>query len=165
MKTPFFMMAGMLMVMLSWGQTKEAFDKGDMGTSSSSIKGLLDPSRFSVSHSMSFGMSSGTGSSSLQSQSFYSTMMQYKFAAPLTLNLNFSMPIHSSYSPHQNLTSGNLQSFDYFRNMPFDVSLSWKPSERFQLNFAIVNYPAYSPYGYRGYEYGYMPWRTPFIDR
>jgi hypothetical protein len=161
MRTVLIIAEILLAATIGFGQTQESYDQGD--GSSKSIKGLLDPSRFTVSHSMSFGMASGGGASSLQSQSFYSTMMQYKFTAPVTLNLNFAMPIHSSYSQYQNLTSQNLQSFGYFRNMPFDVSLSWKPSERFQFNLSIVNFPdSYgNGYGYGMYDYGFMPWRSP----
>jgi hypothetical protein len=160
MRTVIFVSGILLAATIGFGQTKDAYDQGD--GSSKSIKGLLDPSRLTVSHSMSFGMASGGGSSSMQSQSFYSTMMQYKLTAPVTLNLNFAMPIHSSYSRYQNLTSQNLQSFDYFRTMPFDVSLSWKPSERFQFNLSIVNYPDNygNGYGYGMYDYGFMPWRS-----
>jgi hypothetical protein len=129
---------------LTFAQTKDAFDNGNDTTSG---KGMLDPSRISVSHSMSFGAMSGGGYSSLQSQSFYSTMMQYKFTAPLTLNLNFGLPIYSTFSPYQNLTSQNIQSLDYFKSVPFDVSLCWKPSDKFQFNFSIVNYPAYGAFG------------------
>ena len=48
--------------------------------------------------------------------------------------------------------------------MPFDVSLSWKPSEKFQFNLSIVNYPdSYgNGYGYGMYDYGFMPWRSSF---
>jgi hypothetical protein len=143
----------MLSISLVSAQTKADYDVGSDSTKS---KGLLDPSRLSVSHSMSFGALSGGGSSSIQSQSFYSTMFQYKFAAPVTINLNFSLPIHSTMSPYQNLTSQNMQSLNYFKSIPFDVSLSWKPSDRFQFNFSVVNYPAYSGYGM--YDAGFMPW-------
>ena len=119
--------------------------------------GLTEPSPLSVHHSLSFGMSSGGGSSSLQSQSFYSTMLQYRFSAPVTLNLNFSLPLYSSYSPYQNLSTKNMQSLDYFKSVPFDVSLNWKPSDRFQFNFAVVNYPTYG-YGYGMNNFSAMPW-------
>jgi hypothetical protein len=162
MKTSLFSLFILLSVSLIEGQTKNAYDQSD--NSSKAVKGLLDPSRFTVSHSMSFGMASGGGSPGLQSQSFYSTMMQYKFTAPVTLNLNFALPIYSTYSQYQNLSSSNLQSFDYYKNMPFDVSLSWKPSERFQFNLSVVNYGnnyGYgNGYGYGMYDYGFMPWRS-----
>jgi hypothetical protein len=163
MRTVIIVSGILLAATLGFGQTQDAYDQGE--GSSKSIKGLLDPSRLTVSHSMSFGMASGGGSSSLQSQSFYSTMMQYKFTAPVTLNLNFAMPIHSSYSQYQNLSSQNLQSFDYFRNMPFDVSLSWKPSEKFQFNISIVKYPENygDGYGYGMYDYRFMPWRSSSV--
>jgi hypothetical protein len=134
--------------------------KADYGSSSggdsSKVFGLFDRSRLSVSHSMSFGMLSGGGSSSIQSQSFYSTMLQYRFAAPVTLNLNFGLPIHSTFSPYQNLTGENMQSLNYFKNIPFDVSLTWQPSERFFFNFSIVNYPSYYGYGYDMFDVGPM---------
>jgi hypothetical protein len=152
-RTASFLIVVTLLFSPLFSQTKA--DYGDSGDSSKT-SGIVDPSRLSVSHSMSFGMMSGGGSSSLQSQSFYSTMMQYRFAAPLTLNLNFSLPIHSTFSPYQNLTSHNMQSLDYFKNIPFDVSLSWKPSERFFLNISVVNYPAYYGYGYDMFDYGMM---------
>ena len=160
MKTMIIVASILAAAAIGFGQTQDAYDQGE--GSIKGIRGLLDPSRFSVSHSMSFGMVSGGGSSSLQSQSFYSTMMQYKFTAPVTLNLNFAMPIHSSFSQYQNLSSQNLQSFEYFRNMPFDVSLSWKPSEKFQFNLSIVNYPDSYGNGYGMYDYGFMPWRSSF---
>jgi hypothetical protein len=150
MRTVIIVSGILLAATLGFGQTQDAYDQGE--GSSKSIKGLLDPSRLTVSHSMS-------------SQSFYSTMMQYKFTAPVTLNLNFAMPIHSSYSQYQNLSSQNLQSFDYFRNMPFDVSLSWKPSEKFQFNISIVKYPENygDGYGYGMYDYRFMPWRSSSV--
>jgi hypothetical protein len=157
MKAVLFSATLALCVSLVAGQTKA--DYGTRSTSDSSKSpGLFDPSRLTVSHSMSFGMVSGV-SSSIQSQSFYSTLLQYRFAAPVTLNLNFSLPIHSTFSPYQNLTTQNVQSLNYFKNIPFDVSLSWKPSERFLFNLSIINYPAYSGYygpGYDMFDHGLM---------
>ena len=153
MKNSLFMVTLLCAVSLVSAQSKAAYD---VSSDSAKGKGLIDPSRLSVSHSMSFGMLGGGGASSLQSQSFYSTMLQYRFTAPVTLNLNFSLPIHSSFSPYQNLTAQNMQSLNYFKNIPFDVSLSWKPSDKFQFNFSVVNYPSY--YGYGMSDYGLMPW-------
>lgn len=138
----------------AFGQSKDDYSISENGSGS---KGLIDPSRFSVSHSMSLGMMSGGGSSSLQSQSFYSTMMQYRFTAPVTLNLNFSLPIYSTTSQYQNLSQSNLQSLNYFKNMPFDVSLAWKPTSSLQFNFSIVNAPGYY-YGHGMYGDPFMPW-------
>jgi hypothetical protein len=122
-----------------FAQTQDAYEKS--GDSTATGKGLLDPSRLTVSHAMSFGMMSGAGTvplSNMQSSSFYSTMMQYKFTAPVTLNLNFALPIHSSFSKSMNMSSDNMQSMEYFKNMPFDVSLRWQPSERFHFVFSVI---------------------------
>jgi hypothetical protein len=155
MKPAFFFAVGALLCTTGMGQTEADYGSSGKSDSSSKILGVIDPSRLSVAHSMSFGAMSGSGSSSIQSQSFYSTLLQYRFAAPLTLNLNFSLPIHSTFSPRQNLTAQNMQSLDYFKNVPFDVSLSWKPSEQFRFNLSIVNYPAYYGCGYGLFEPGY----------
>jgi hypothetical protein len=125
---------------VAYSQTQEAYDQKDEAKS-----GILDPSRLKIAHSMSFGMASGTSMSGLQSQSLYSTMMQYQFAAPVTLNLNFDLPVYSSFNSSQNMTGENMQSLDYFRNMPFDVSMIWQPSDRFQMRFSLVKYS--EPYG------------------
>lgn len=126
-------------------QTKDAYE-----TDNDSKKGLLDPSHFSMHNSISLGMAS-SGSSGLKSQSLYSTMLQYKFNAPVTVNLNFGLPIHSTFSSAQNFNVDNLQSMEYFKNMPLSASFSWQPTEKmlFQFNFERNTYN--NPY--YGYPY------------
>jgi len=119
-------------------QDKDAYQAE--GESAGARTSLLDPSRFSINHSLSFGAMSGSGFNSLQSQSLYSTMMQYRFAAPVTLNLNFGLPIHSTFSQSQNLTGSNIQSLDYFKSIPFEMSLNWKPTGNTNLQFTIAKY-------------------------
>ncbi len=117
---------------------------GLMGTGNS-MKGLLDPSRFSVNHSVSFGMS-GSPNSDLKSQSLYTTMMQYEFSQPVTFNLNFSLPIHSTYNDAHNLTQENLNSAEYFKSIPFDASLTWQPTDNMFLQLNIVKGTGSSSY-------------------
>jgi hypothetical protein len=117
------------------GQTKDAYDQTDGKTNTA--KSLLDPSRFDIHQSMSIGASTSAGSS-LKSQSLYTTMIQYKFAQPVTVNLNFGLPIFSTYNQAQNLTTQNIQSMEYFKNMPFDATLSWKPKENLMLQLSII---------------------------
>jgi hypothetical protein len=162
MKPVLFFISLALFLVSASAQSKADYGQ-DQSSDTAKSKGLLDLSRLSVSHSMSFGAMSGGGYSSIQSQSFYSTMLQYRFAAPVTLNLNFSLPIYSTMSPYQNLTSQNMQSLNYFKNIPMDVSLSWKPSDRFQFNFSVVNYPSY--YGNGMYNGSLMPWSGPMAVR
>ncbi|HEX2957691.1 MAG TPA: hypothetical protein VHO70_12725 [Chitinispirillaceae bacterium] len=139
-------------------QTKDAYE-----TSGEKSKGgLFDPARLTVNHSLSFGMGSNSGISSLKSQSMYGTMLQYSFVAPVTLNLNFALPIHSTFNSSQNLNMNNLRSADYFNSIPFDFSMTWKPSENtnFTLSISKMNY--YDYYGNYGF-YGYNMWnRSPF---
>lgn len=130
-------------------QSEDAYSSG----TAKSGNFLFDPSRLTVNNSVSFGAMTGGGAGSLQSQSLYTTMMRYQFTKPVTLNLNFSLPIHSTFSPMQNLNQGNLQSLDYFKSVPFEMSLSWKPTENTSLHFSIVKpagngyYPGYSQWG------------------
>jgi hypothetical protein len=125
----------------TFAQSEDAYNTGS--TKSGTL--LLDPSRLTVHNSVSFGAMTGGGSGSLQSQSLYTTMMRYQFTKPVTLNLNFSLPIHSSFSPMQNLNQNNLQSLDYFKSVPFEMSLSWKPTDNTSVHFSIVK-PAMNGY-------------------
>ncbi|MBN1761320.1 MAG: hypothetical protein JW863_23555 [Chitinispirillaceae bacterium] len=141
---------------LGFSQSEDAYSSGGDEKKAGGLAGLLDPSRFSIRHSVSFGAMSSTGVNGLQSQSLYTTMMRYQFAAPVTLNLNFGLPIHSTLSSAQNLNSSNLQSLDYFKSMPFEMSLSWQPSQNTLLQLNIVKAPAGSYYfnnfGYDGFD-------------
>ena len=119
---------------LAHGQTADAYEKKDDEKGA----GLLDPSRFSMRHAAAFGMSSGSGSNGLQSQSLYMTMLQYQFSKPVTLNLNFGLPIHSTYNDAQNLTRDNIESAEYLKNMPFSASMTWQPSDNFTMRLTVA---------------------------
>lgn len=142
----------------------------DAYSTSSEQKGnsLFDPSRLSIQHSLSFGMASASGVSDLKSQSLYTTMLQYKFSAPVTINLNFSLPIHSTFSSVQNLTPNNLSSFEYFKNLPFNFSLNWQPTQNmlFHINVSRITANNYfwddHYYGYQGMRYFGFPDRDPY---
>ena len=132
-KTFIFILLG---VLYTFAQTKDAFD-GDEKKNGS----FLDPSHFTINHSISFGAASNSfGFSNIKSQSLYTTMMQYKFNAPVTLNLDFGLPIFSTFSSTQNLTTQNIQSLDYFRSIPFDFTLSWQPLENCYFQFSVSKY-------------------------
>jgi hypothetical protein len=107
--------------------------------------GVLDATRFSMHQSASFGMSSSQ-SYGVQSQSLYTTMLQYQFAKPVTLNLNFGLPIHNTFNKSQNLTTDNIQSMDYLRNMPINASLTWQPTDRFMMRVCIEKNAGYNSY-------------------
>ena len=138
---------------IGFSQSENAYSTGG---DEKKTGGLLDPSRFTIHHSLSFGAMSSGASNGLQSQSLYTTMMRYQFAAPVTLNLNFGLPIHSTLTSAQNLTSGNLQSLDYFKSMPIEMSLSWQPTQNTLLQLNIIKAPAgsyfYDNFGYDGFD-------------
>ncbi len=118
---------------------------------------LLDPSRFSINHAVSFGMSASQGQS-VASQSVYSTMMEYRFSKPLTLNLNFDMPIHSSYGSsftetgNSGISAMQQSPSEYLSSMPFDVSLTWQPRDNLFMHFSVSQ---------RNASYGYNPAGLP----
>ena len=122
-------------------QTEDAYAETDEEKSTKG--GLLDPSKFSIRHAATFGMSSSSNTSGLQSQSLYMTMLQYQFSKPVTVNLNFGLPIHSTYNEANNLTQRNLESAEYFRNMPFNASITWQPTNNFLMRLTVArdSYP------------------------
>ncbi len=138
------MAVGLLAVSLA-AQTEQAYEEDEAVESRS----LLDPSRFSIHHSLSFGMA-GSSTDNLKSQSLYTTMIQYRFAKPVTLNLNFGLPIHSTYNDARNMSWENVESLEYFKNMPFDVSLSWQPRDDMLLRLRV------SRRNFEDYYYGLM---------
>jgi hypothetical protein len=123
-------------------QTKEAYETDN---ATPSQKGFLDPSHFTINNSVSFGMTSSLRNSDLKSQSLYSTMLQYKFNAPVTVHFNVGLPIYSTISSAQNLNQSNLQSMEYFKNMPLSASIAWQPTENMSLyiNFERNTYGNY----------------------
>jgi len=142
-------------VTAAFAQSESAYDAGGSGIGSggsdnfgsasasdgtAKYNGLLDPSRVKINHAMSF-MAGGSQMSNVQSQSLYSTMVQYQFNAPVVLSLNFDMPIHSTFNQYNNLTQDNLQSMDYFRNMPIDASISWFPTQNFMMRLSVIKMP------------------------
>lgn len=132
-------------VLSALSQTQGAYGNVDNKSIS-----LLDPSRFSIHNMVSFGASAASGSS-LQSQGLYNTMMTYQFAQPVTVRLNFGLPIYSTYSTAQNLTADNISSADYFKNMPLDFSVSWKPTQNFMMNISMIRNPQPTMFGSSGF--------------
>jgi hypothetical protein len=100
--------------------------------------------------------------SPLQSQSVYNTMLTYQFSQPVTLNLNFGLPIYSTFSTAQNLTEKNITSLEYFKSMPIDVSLSWKPSNNLFFQINVVRNPQYDLFSgpYSPFYYQPFPMRV-----
>ena len=147
-----------LVVACSFAQTKDSYNSTDSGGQKG---GLIDLSRLSMRHSLNFGMGTSIGSP-LQSQSIYNTMLTYQFSQPVTLNLNFGLPIYSTFSSAQNLTEKNITSLEYFKSMPIDVSLSWKPSNNLFFQINVVRNPQYDLFSgpYSPFYYQPFPMRV-----
>lgn len=144
---------------LSTAQTQDAYTPAN-NSDSATNKGLFDRSRLSVSHSMSFGMMSTGSMPGTQSSSFYGTSLQYRFVAPVTVNLNFALPIHSTYSRYQNFSSGNMQSLEYFKNMPFDMTVAWNPMKNMQVVLSVVKTGSNGYYDSFGSPLRFSPFRA-----
>ena len=160
MKSSILFLALTLSSCAALAQSQDAYE--NKGGDSTTGKGLYDPARFSISHSMNFGMTSNAAEGpGMQSSSFYSTGLQYKFVAPVTVNLDFALPIYSSFSKYQNFSTDNMQSLEYFKNMPFDMSLSWEPTKNMHFVFSVVKAP-----GDGTYNSTFSPMRlSPFSTR
>jgi|WetSurMetagenome_2_1015567.scaffolds.fasta_scaffold00008_142 hypothetical protein len=122
---------------LALGQDEQAYKS----TGDTLKGGLLDPSRLTIHNSLSFGMATASGYS-LQSQGLYSTMLSYRISQPVTLNLNFGLPLFSSFNDAQNLNARNITSTEYFRNMPIAASLTWKASDNMFFLLSFERLPA-----------------------
>jgi hypothetical protein len=144
-----------LFAVAAFGQTEDAYATGENKKS-----GLLDPSRFTLHHSVSFGMST-SNSSSLKSQSLYTTMLQYEFSKPVTLNLDFSLPVHSTYNSAHNLSRENIESMEYLRNIPFGAHLTWEPADNLKMRLSVVRHTGAENPAY--YHTPYSPF--PLMDR
>jgi len=146
------------MISLAIGQTVDAYDENKKEEG----KTFFDPSKFSVNHMVSFGMSSSSQYSGMKSQSLYTTMMAYQFSKPVTLNLNFSLPIHSTYSSEFNLNAENIESLEYFKNMPLDAHLTWQPNENFAVQFSIIRNTGANPYYHSPFYSPYSSHYSPY---
>lgn len=149
-----FFISGVLLLTATtmiFSQTVEGYEE----TEEEKGKGLFDPSRLTVRHAVSFGAFSSSNTSGLKSQSLYTTMMTYQFSKPVTLNFNVGLPIHSTFSSEMNLSPENIQSLEYFQNIPFDASLLWQPSENFAMQIRVMRNTGY---------YSYSPFMSPYYS-
>jgi len=106
--------------------------RGGRGTSPS--VGLIDRSRLTVSHNLSFGASFGNGSSLMQS--LYASRFSYRLSDPLTLGLTLGV---------QNLKYGSVPTA--YNSLIGGFSLDYRPSKNIHLSFGLNSLP-----------YGANPW-------
>lgn len=132
-----------------YSQTEAAYHETDEEKKTK----VFDRDRLEVNHSLAFGMSSSSNSDKLMSQSLYTTMLKYQFSRPVTVKLNFGLPIHNTYDPLSSLNSENIKSADYFKNMPFDASITWQPNERMLFHISVMRNTSNGPSLFRDNYY------------
>lgn len=120
--------------------------------------GLIDPTRLSFSHSLSYSFSSSSTEGD-RSGGLWLTRASYRVSDPLHLDVDLGAVIDPS---------GNGPLMDKNSFFLRGVQLDYRPSKNFRLNVSYVNLPAKArsvlPYG--GYGLGYGPLGSPLgLDR
>lgn len=137
------------------GSTSEYLRSHEQGLGLNAVKGLLDPSRLHMSHSVSMGYVNGGGTS--MSRGLYMNRIDYQISNPLTLTTHLGYQFQPSGPAEWNpARTGN----DFIGA----ADLTWKPSNNSLLRLSIAKGMApYRGYGYPGYGYGYgyEPWMFP----
>lgn len=117
-------------------------------SASSSILGIIDPDRFSMSHSLSMGYYSFAGEG--LGITAYTNSMRYKISDPLSVRADVSFlfsPFGSSKLFAKDINGINLDR----------AQIDYVPSKDFRISLQYRQYPfGYSPYS--GYESGLYPW-------
>ncbi len=110
----------------------------------SSSAGLLDPSRLSIDHAVSFGVTS-SGDQSL-TQALYQSRFNYRLSNPLTLSLMMGV---------QNMNGNNIPGFNSENAVFGGFSLDYRPSKNVFFHLEMQHLPAgsyapayLSPFGY-----------------
>ena len=130
------------------GFGQNADDSNKVIVKDSAYDGLIGIKKLTVNHMLSFEAGTGSWNGGVATQGMYTTMLTYRFSRPVTLNLDFGFPIMSSWNSSQNFNAKNIQSLEYFRNMPINMSMTWQPRDNLLFQFSVVHAPGYGAYGY-----------------
>ncbi len=117
---------------------------------------LFDPSRLSMSHSMSFSYMS-IGDKGL-SQSVYLNTLRYQLASPLDLTVQWGIqnfPHNSFGSDHPAFQNGFFLS---------GAELKYKPSDKFEMRLQFNSMPNYYNSMYRSDPFRFPRYRSNFDD-
>ena len=101
------------------------------GSSPASIGGLIDPSRLTVQHNVSFGLASGGGSSMMQS--LYTTRFGYRVSDPLTLTLMLGV-MNNQFKGCANVPAS-------YSNFLGGVALDYRPRHDISIHFEVLRAP------------------------
>lgn len=126
----------------------------EQGLGLTAMRGLLDPSRMNMSHSMSFGYANAGGTG--VSRGLYMNRIDYQIARPLLLTTHLGYQFQPSGPEEWNpAKTGN----DFIGA----ADLTWSPTRNSQFRLSVAR--GMSPYqsmGYGGYSgYDAYPWMFP----
>ncbi|NNF05683.1 MAG: hypothetical protein HKN21_02875 [Candidatus Eisenbacteria bacterium] len=111
--------------------------------------GLLSSDRFSMSHSLSYGFTSGSFGNT--NGGLWTTSLGYQLAKPLSVSVDVGMSINPAAAEMFSTDNIFLKGFN----------LDYQPSKNFQMRLSYMNLPAHAnPYAY-GYRNNYLPGQNP----
>jgi hypothetical protein len=123
------------------GFAQRITDLKDQSTISKNSWSLLDPSRFKMHQSYSFGFYSGGGHST--SIGYYLNSIEYTFSNPLTVRLDLGF-VHN---PGAMLGSSSSKAGAFVPGF----SLNWRPSASFNFRLDFRQVPVVNGFGYNNY--------------
>ena len=112
------------------------------GGSGRSSFGLLDPSRLTVNHNVSFGFASGGGQSVMQS--LYATRFAYKLSDPLTLSVLLGV--------QNNQFAGNIPSQGSSNSILGGFAIDYRPRKDIYIRLEMLKSPGIINYNTPLYE-------------
>ena len=116
---------------------------------------LFDPSRFSISNSLVFGVSTGSSAYGNGTSGLFTSSLGYRVAPNMALRLNVGAHVNPAFG------SGDPSKGVFLEGAPFD----WRPSQNslLRVEYRDVRSPLQNPwgYGYGGYN-GYAPLGSGF---
>jgi hypothetical protein len=126
--------------------------RGQSSLGLNSFRGLLDPSRMHMSHSIEFGMATVGGRS--LSQGLYMNRIDYQISKPLSITTNLGYRFTPSGPAEWNpgVKNGDIVG---------GANLNWQPTPN--MLFRIAAYRGYDPNPY--YGYGWNRWEPYHYDR
>jgi hypothetical protein len=117
---------------------------------------LFDPTRFSISNSLVFGVSSGSSAYGNGTAGLFTSSLGYKLSPNMALNVDIGAHINPAYG-------GNDPTKGVFLEA---AAFNWRPGAHsaIRVEYRDVRSPLQNPWGYGGYSpaFGYTPLGSGF---
>jgi hypothetical protein len=112
---------------------------------------LFDPTRFSISNSLVFGVSTGSGPYSNGTAGLFTSSLGYRLSPNMALHVNVGAHINPAYGSNETAKGVFLEG----------ATFDWKPTTNslLRVEYRDMRSPLQNPWGYGGYSpsYGYAP--------